>query len=117
MKPGDIVLTPLPQADGQVKPRPVVVLAMLPPFNDAVACGISTQLRHAVSGFDELMQPQDDDFRLSGLKAASVIRLSYITVLMPEDVICQIGSVSPSRVKRLLSRLGSHFTELAARIQ
>ena len=52
MKRGDIVLTPLPQADGQVKPRPAVVLDLLPPFNDALACGISTQIRHAVSGFD-----------------------------------------------------------------
>ena len=75
MKPGDIVLTPLPQVDGQVKPRPAVVLDLLAPFDDPLACGISTQLRHAVPGFDEFMQPHDDDFRQSGLKAASVSRV------------------------------------------
>ncbi|MEO6755496.1 MAG: type II toxin-antitoxin system PemK/MazF family toxin [Chthoniobacteraceae bacterium] len=116
MKPGDIVLTPLPQADGQVKPRPAVVLDLLPPFNDALACGISTQLRHAVSGFDEFMQPEDDDFRQSGLKAASVIRLGYVTVLMPGDVICTLGRISNAKLKRLLAHLGDHFTELASRI-
>ena len=116
MKRGDIVLTPLPQADGQVKPRPAVVLDLLPPFNDALACGISTQIRHAVSGFDEFMQPDDGDFRQSGLKAASVIRLGYLTVLMPGDVICTIGKISDARMKRLLARLGGHFTELASGI-
>lgn len=116
MKPGDIVLTPLPQADGQVKPRPAVVLALMPPFGDGLACGISTQLRQRVAGFDDMMQPQDEDFRQSGLKAESVTPLGYVTVLMPDDIICRIGSVSASRLKRLLARLGGHFTELASRI-
>jgi len=116
LKPGDIVLTPLPQADGQVKPRPAVILDLLAPFGDALACGISTQLRHAVPGFDEFMQPHDDDFRQSGLKGASVIRLGYVTVLMPGDVICRIGKIAPARLQRLLARLGEHFTELASRI-
>jgi mRNA interferase MazF len=103
--PGDIVLTPCPNFDGLVKPRPDIVLDILPPFNDALACGISTQLRHAVPGFDEFLRPEDDDFRQSGLKAASVIRLGYITVLMPDDVICRIGFISPARLKRLLAGL------------
>jgi mRNA interferase MazF len=116
VKPGDIVLTPLPQSDGMVKPRPAVVLALLPPFDDALACGISTQLRHAVPNFDEFMEPVDDDFRQSGLKALSVIRLGYVAVLMPDDVICRIGFISPGRLKRMLRRLGEHFARLASQI-
>jgi len=116
VKPGDIILTPLPQSDGIVKPRPAVVLALLPPFDDALACGITTQLRHAVPGFDEFMESVDDDFRQSGLKAPSVIRLGYVTVLMPNDVICRIGFISPARLKRMLRHLGEHFARLAAQI-
>jgi mRNA interferase MazF len=116
VKPGDIVLSPLPQADGMVKSRPAVVLDLLPPFNDALSCGISTQLRQAVPDFDEFMQPHDDDFRQSGLKAPSVIRLGYLTVLMPDDVICRIGFISPARLKRLLERLGEHFARQASQI-
>jgi len=86
------------------------------PFDDALACGISTQLRHSVPGFDEFIQPSDDDFRQSGLKAPSIIRLGYVTVLMPDDVICRIGVISPTRLKRLLQRLGQHFTERASQI-
>lgn len=99
-----------------MKLRHAVVLDRLPPFHDALACGISTQLRQAVPGFDEFMQPEDDDFRHSGLKAESVIRLGYVTVLMPGDVICTIGRILPARLKRLLARLGDHFTGLASQI-
>ncbi len=31
MKEGDVVLTPLPQADGQVKNRPTIILREMPP--------------------------------------------------------------------------------------
>ena len=67
-------------------------------------------------GFDESIEPQDADYRASGLKAASVIRLGYVTILMPEDVICRIGSVSSARLKGLLARLGGHLTALAERM-
>ena len=43
MKEGDVVLTPVPQADGQIKNRPALFLRTMPPFNDALVCGISTQ--------------------------------------------------------------------------
>ena len=45
MKEGDIVLTPLPQADGQIKNHPALFLRAMPPFNDALVRGISTQLQ------------------------------------------------------------------------
>jgi len=44
MKQGDVILTSMPQADGQVKNRPALFLRILPPFDDALVCGISTQL-------------------------------------------------------------------------
>lgn len=106
----------MPQADGQVKPRPAIVVALLAPYNDALACGFTTQLRQEVRGFDEVMMPGDDDFARSGLKAPSVVRLGYLTVIMPHEVLYHIGVVSQERLKRLLSRLGTHFTDLANRI-
>jgi len=35
---------------------------------------------------------------------------------MPDDVVCRVGSISPARLKRLLARLGDHFTGLASRL-
>ena len=39
MKEGDVVLTPVPQADGAVKNRPAIVLRELPPYKDFLVCG------------------------------------------------------------------------------
>jgi hypothetical protein len=32
MKEGEVILTPLPQADGNIKPRPALVLREMPPY-------------------------------------------------------------------------------------
>lgn len=70
MTEGDVVLSPVPQADGTVKNRPAIFLRAMPPFNDLLICGVSTQLRHEVSGFDDLIRPNSDDFEQSGLVSA-----------------------------------------------
>jgi len=54
MKEGDVILTQIPRADGTVKTRPALVLRELPPFQDLLVCGISTQTHQAVPGFDEV---------------------------------------------------------------
>ena len=53
---GDIVVAELPQADGSVKLRPVLLLRKLPGFGDFLSCGISTQLRQAEAGFDVILE-------------------------------------------------------------
>jgi mRNA interferase MazF len=53
MREGAVVLLALRQADGQVKPRPAVVLRQLPGFGDWLVCGVSSQLHQFVDGFDE----------------------------------------------------------------
>jgi mRNA interferase MazF len=74
MKQGDIVLTPVPQADGVIKNRPAIFLQQLPPYRDLLVCGVSTQLHQEVNGFDEVVQTNDPDFGSSGLRSASLIR-------------------------------------------
>ena len=69
MKESDIALAPLPQADGRTKNRPVLLLRKMPPYEDYLVCGISTQLRQEVVGFDEIVSTADADFSASGLKA------------------------------------------------
>jgi mRNA interferase MazF len=49
MKEGDVVLAALPQADGKSKLRPVLLLRqLLPPYNDFLVCGISTQIHQQI---------------------------------------------------------------------
>jgi mRNA interferase MazF len=69
MKPGDVVLTPIPQADGAIKNRPALILREMPACRDLLVCGISTQLHQEVKGFDELISSSDPDFAASGLKS------------------------------------------------
>lgn len=109
MKQGDIILTPIPQADGQIKNRPALFLRELPPFNDALVCGISTQLHQHVPDFDETITPQDDDFANSGLIADSLIRLGFLAVIPRQKLVGSIGSISPIRHKRLLKNLSEYL--------
>jgi mRNA interferase MazF len=105
MKEGDIVLAPFPQADGQIKKRPAVVLRKVPPFDDLLVCGISTQLHQCVVEFDELILSTDSDFKTSGLLQDSVIRLGYLLTLPRKEFIGSIGTISPERHRRLLKQL------------
>jgi mRNA interferase MazF len=77
MKPGDVVLTPVPQADGATKNRPALVLREMPAYRDLLVCGISTQLHQEVKGFDEVILRSDSDFATSSLKSDSIIRLGF----------------------------------------
>jgi mRNA interferase MazF len=80
MKEGDVLLASIPQSDGARKDRPVLFLKRMPPFQDFLVCGISSQLQQAVPRLDETLAPSDADFRMSGLKAPSLIRLGYLGV-------------------------------------
>lgn len=111
MKEGDVVLTPVPQADGAVKNRPAIVLRELPPYRDLLVCGVSTQVHQYVTGFDEIVLTDDPDFESSGLLQQSLIRLGFLAVLPSNKIIGTIGSISPERHQRLLRTLGNHLTE------
>lgn len=73
MMEGDVALARLPQANGTTKPRPVLLLRQLPPFNDWLVCGISSQLQQRVPNFDDVVDTGDLDFATTGLKVASLI--------------------------------------------
>jgi mRNA interferase MazF len=111
MKEGDIILTPLPQADGKVKNRPAIFLREMPPFRDALVCGVSTQAHQRAPDFDELITSQDSDFAASGLVSDSLIRLGFLAVLPRRNIIGSIGSISPERHKRLLHRLSEYLVK------
>ena len=106
---GEVILAPLPQADGKTKTRPVLVLRRMPPFGDLLVCGVTTQLKHVVKGFDEIIEPVNEDFAASGLKAPSLVRLGFLAVLPPDNALARIGAVSKERHQRLLDNLCRHL--------
>jgi mRNA interferase MazF len=111
MKEGDVILTPVPQADGAIKNRPAIILREMPPYRDLLVCGVSTQLNQQVKDFDELISPSDADFAASGLRSESLIRLGFLAVLPRSSIIGAMGSVSPRRHRRLLKRLSDYLVK------
>lgn len=111
MKEGDVILIAMPQADGSTKYRPTVILREMPPFKDLLICGVSTQLRQEVKGFDEIIAPTDDDFSASGLIGQSLIRMGFLTVVPRSQIKGVIGSISLSRHRRLLENLSKYLIQ------
>ena len=109
MKEGDIILTPIPQADGQTKNRPALFLRIMPPFDDALVCGISTQLHQEVTGFDVVIASEDADFVSSGLVADSLVRLGFLAVIPKTKIVGSIGFISSERHKKLLKNLSAYL--------
>ena len=109
MKEGNVALASIPQADGHSKTRPIILLRSMPPYRDWLVCSVSTQLHQLVLEFDELISTEDFDFVLSGLKAPSLVRLGFLSVLPRRDIIGSIGSISFDRHQRLLQNLCNHL--------
>src|SRR5687767_13603405 len=107
MREADVALTPMPQAAGQTKARPVILLKQMPPFGDWLVCGVSSQLHQEAAGFDEILKLTDTDCRRSGLKVASLIRLGFLAVLPAERLLGILVSISQERHERILQRLGA----------
>lgn len=111
MKEGDVILTPVPQADGAIKNRPAIILREMPPYGDLLVCGVSTQLNQQVKDFDECLSPSDGDFAASGLRSESLIRLGFLAVLPRSGIIGSIGSIAAERHRRLLRRLSEYLVK------
>lgn len=111
MKEGDVIIVPMPQADGMNKNRPAIVLREMPPFRDVLICGVSTQLRQAAKDFDEVISPNDADFVSSGLKEEALIRLGFLVVVPCNKIVGSIGRISSERHTRLLQRLSRYLVQ------
>ncbi len=109
MKQGDIILFPIQQADGKVKPRPVLLLKQLPGHGDWLGCGISSQLHEYIKGFDLMLDASVPDFKTSGLKLPAVIRLGFLSSIPSQKIPGAIGKISDTAVKQLLKNLSDYL--------
>jgi mRNA interferase MazF len=108
--PGGVVLVQLPVAVGPVKPRPGLVVAEFPgAHKDYLVTGISTQLRHYIPGWDEMMDQLQPDFASSGLRHPSIVRLSHLHNVAHPHVLGQLGLIGTPRLERLINRLIEHL--------
>ena len=107
--PGQIAIIRFPDANLESgKLRPVLLVAELPGnFNDWLVSMISTQLRHEVRGFDEVIREDASDFSGSGLKTASLLRVGRLAVIDGSTLIGAIGEISFERLIRVRNHLAA----------
>jgi mRNA interferase MazF len=74
---------------------------------------ISSQIRHYISQFDEIIQEQDTDFAQSGLKSASVIRVGRLAVVEGRVLLGAVGHISPERLQRIKNHLAEWITQVS----
>ncbi len=109
MKQGNIILSVLPQSDGKLKLRPVLLLKQLPGHGDWIVCGISSQLHQYIPNFDLLIETTHADYKKSGLKMPGVIRLGFLAVIPAEAIAGSIGEISSTSVNGLLKTLSDYL--------
>ena len=104
---GKIVLFRFPQTNQTTeKLRPALVLRKLPgPCDDWLICMVSTQLSQRIEGLDEVIGPEDHDFKDSGLKAASLFRVSRLAVVEESIFVGVIGEIPAERLSRIRTSL------------
>ncbi len=110
MKEGDIVLIDLPQSGGGSKLRPALILKQLPKYNDFLVCGISSQINQYIKDFDEILNEQDVDFKQTGLRKTSLIRIFFLAIVSSQNVSGTIGNIPGVLQKNLLQRLAKFLT-------
>ena len=110
MQEGDIALLNMVQPDGSKKPRPVLLIKQVKPFNDWIVCAVSKQLHQEVKGFDHVILYTDTEYTATGLKQSSVIRLGMISTVSKSSIPGVIGKISPSVLQTLKKRLAAHIT-------
>lgn len=105
---GQIALMPFPYTNlEQSKKRPVLLLRQLDNARDDwLVCMVSSRLRQAEPELDWILNPDSSEFPASGLKVASVFRLSRLAVLDGSLLLGQLGMISEERLWDLRHRVG-----------
>lgn len=107
MTPGDIVLIRFPQADLQAgKLRPALAVATAPGRHpDVLLSLVSSRLYQAIPNFDEIIDPADPDYGMTGLKVRSVVRLARLASVDASVVNARLGNISQDRLEHIKQRL------------
>lgn len=109
---GTIALMPFTYTDlSNSKMRPVLLLRRLEhTHDDWLVCMVSSRLHHAQSGLDWVLTRDEEEFSATGLKVASVFRISRIAVLDGALLAGQLGAVSEERLDDFRHRLSRWIT-------
>lgn len=102
-----VVVFRFPQTDkARGKLRPALLISQVPgPFDDSLVCMITSQLRHQVDHFDEVVRTDVENFGTSGSKSESLIRLGRLAVVDGSVLLGAIGQIADSRIERIKRKI------------
>ncbi len=107
MKRGTLVLVPFPFTDlsGQ-KLRPALVVSRSDrPGSDVVVAFITSYRDDSLSPTDLLITTDRADFKLTGLKASSVIKLDKLVTIDSSIMLGELGLLSPALLEQANEKL------------
>jgi mRNA interferase MazF len=107
IKEGQIVLFQFPLVDkpeAQLRPG-LVIRKLRGHYNDWLLCMISSQVAQQVVDFDEVVDHEAKDWKQSGLKTPSVIKIARIAVVHQSILLGAIGEIEPRRLERIKRKL------------
>ena len=109
-KIGDIVLTPFPFTDlsGQ-KVRPALILGIQNKGDDITVCFISSLVPEKIYKFDIFIDSKDKDFKKTGLKSESIIKITKIATLDKVVVLGKIGELDKKNINKVKIILKNYF--------
>ncbi len=105
MKEGDIVKAFIQQADGEIKPRPAVLIKKLPYFDDWLICGISRKTYAVHKGFDIVITNNSKEFSQTGLDFDMVVRAGWLHNFRESKIEGSLGSLTSERLKELKANI------------
>ena len=109
MEEGQVVRIAMPQADGEHKPRPAILLKRFPPDDDWLMVGITGSLGRAVPDLDVLIDFEHPSFALTRLAYPGLVRMAHAHVLPVEQIEGIIGRIDPATLALIKKRFTEHI--------
>jgi mRNA interferase MazF len=111
LRRGDVVLVPFPFADLKGhKVRPAIVVSADPQGPELMVAFITSVMTNRSSrGADVELLQSDPEFRMSGLKADSLVRLDKIVTLSSNIITRRLGTIGPAIQARIGATLRRAF--------
>jgi mRNA interferase MazF len=81
------------------------------PFLSNLSCTNASQPRQYIAGFDEIIEDNSKDFKQSGPKVTSVIRVGRLAVVSGDILLGAIGEISSERLNRVKNNLSNWLSE------
>ncbi|MDB9436732.1 type II toxin-antitoxin system PemK/MazF family toxin [Dolichospermum lemmermannii CS-548] len=106
---GQIVLFKFLQTNlaiGKLRPA-LLIKPLINNYDDWLVCMISTKTGQELTGIDEIITPNDQDFKQTGLKSESVFRVSRLAVVSEKILLGNIGEISTERLERIKMNLAN----------